>query len=143
MVEITALPFCKHLGLESIAVDHRTEICLEPGGQHLNHLGTIHAGVLFTLAEAAAAQAMLETFPDLVDQVVVVLRSATIKYRQQTTGPVRGLATIEERAAKALRTRLAEKGTARLDVAASVRDAQQEVFVGHYSWFITRQDANN
>ena len=138
MIDITTLPYCEHLGLKAIAVGERKAIGLEPARQHQNHLGSIHAGVLFSVAETAAAQAMLETFPDLVDQTIVVLRSASVKYRQPTSGPVQALASIDQQAAGELRTRLAKKGTARFSVSASVRDSEQEVFVGDYTWFITR-----
>ena len=52
-MNILDLPFNQHVGLTLARHDGQEVVCLEPEIQHRNHLGTVHAGALFSLAEAA------------------------------------------------------------------------------------------
>jgi acyl-coenzyme A thioesterase PaaI-like protein len=52
MNTVTDLPFNRLLGLQP-ADDATKLLQLPAGGQHLNHLGTVHASALLALAEAS------------------------------------------------------------------------------------------
>ncbi len=56
-MEVTKLPYNKFLGLE-IHGDGR--LALPDDSRYTNHLGTVHAGALFSLAEAGSGQYLLE-----------------------------------------------------------------------------------
>jgi hypothetical protein len=44
-----------------------------------NHLQTVHAIPLFTLAEAASGEALKNSFPELVGKVIPVLRNSQMR----------------------------------------------------------------
>ena len=137
-MEITSLPYNRLIGLEEHVVDGRTVISLNPTSRHLNHVGTIHACVLFSVAEAASAQALLDGFPALKEKAAVVLRAATVKYRRPASETIEGTATIDPSAASEFLARFERKGVALLSVSTSVRQGVVEVLSGQYTWFVTR-----
>lgn len=136
-MDVTQLPYCQFLGLKEIAINGRPAIGLDPQPHHMNHVGSVHAAVLFAVGETAAAQAMVKAFPDLVGSVGVVLRSADVKHHKPGSGSVHGVGSIDEQAAVAFRSRLERRGAAKLDVTAFVRDADDELLSGRYYWFVT------
>ena len=85
-MDITALPFNAHVG---IARSER-EGCLlflAPLPHHENHLGTVHASVLFALAEASSGEFLIRTCETRSDIGGVVRRSSA-KYSRPATGNV-------------------------------------------------------
>lgn len=69
------VPFATHCGVEV------TEVTAEGGRAELtpsveieNHLGTLHAGALFTLGEAASGAAMSGVFADMILGLFLLLR---------------------------------------------------------------------
>ena len=137
-MEITSLPYNKLIGLEETTSDGRKVISLNPTSQHLNHVGTIHACVLFSVAEAASAQALLDGFPALKEKAAVVLRTAEVKYRRPASDTIHGAATIDAAVASAFLDRFEKKGVALVSVSTSVRQGDVEVLSGEYTWFVTR-----
>ena len=61
-MEITSIPFVKKLGLEQ-NLDRALQLTFNETVQ--NHLHTIHAGAIFTLAETASGEALQQIFPEL------------------------------------------------------------------------------
>lgn len=132
-MDIANLPFNKVLGLRTDE-DH---ILLEPHSQHLNHLNTIHAAVIFSIAEAAAGQCLLRRFPDLTHSFVTVLRSTETKYRKPAfvDSTLRGTGKLGDVEAAEFLKSLQSRGRAMVDVFASVVQNDQEIFLGTFTWF--------
>ncbi len=85
------MPFLEKVGLKIVYVERgkvRVELPFDPS--NTNHLGTIHAGALFTIAETAGG--LVATSAAIPGDVVGVAKSGTIRYKK----PAKGLIYVEE-----------------------------------------------
>ena len=100
-----AVPFNRHLGLEYAAVEPGSaEVRLLDREEHHNHVGTLHAGALFTVAEAASGAAFVSAFATRLGEVVPVVESAEIRF----SAPARGTIAAHARMTKPADALLAE-----------------------------------
>ena len=136
-MDVATLPFNRHLGLRIVEVDGVPEVVLDPSLHHLNHVDTVHATVIFGIAEAASGQCLLSRFADLGDTVVAVLRKSEVKYRQPASpsAPLRASATLDDEAATTYRELLSTRGRATVEVDVSVVQEDVELFTGRFTWF--------
>src|SRR5438552_570394 len=65
---VTELPFNSFLGLQKAAEPSQL-LRLPPGGQYLNHLGTVHASAQLALAEASSGEFLLHRLASVEDIV--------------------------------------------------------------------------
>lgn len=138
-MDILDLPFNRFVGFEHCLVDDHGCLKLTSCEQHLNHVGTVHAGVLFSLAEAASGNWIINALDSRDDDPMAVLRSSSVKYRKPATGELRAFAEVDERSVKNFPKTLKERGRVLLDVSVRVLDANdQMVFTGSYTWFVSR-----
>jgi uncharacterized protein (TIGR00369 family) len=98
-----AVPFAKHLGLEivEIAAGEAT-VRLPERAELTNHVGSQHAGALFTLAETASGAAFVGAFAERLGDVTPLARSAEISYERIARGPIEAVARLAVPAAEAL-----------------------------------------
>ena len=92
------VPFNRHLGIEvsDAGVDYAL-VQLQENPAHHNHVGTIHAGVQFTLCEAASGAMAIAAFGDLImDGAIPLATTATITYRAPAGGNLRARGTLSE-----------------------------------------------
>ena len=136
-MNVTELPFNRHLGLE--IAENDTAITLVPRPHHLNHLQTVHATVLFGLAEAASGHALLCRFPKVAKTAIAVLRSSAVKYRKPAIADERCVASAEFESAEAdsFQSQFDERGRAMLDVTVRVHQGEVLLLTGTFSWFAT------
>lgn len=104
-----AVPFAGHLGLEitSIAKGEAT-VVLPERPELTNHVGSQHAGALFTVAETASGAAFVGAFAERLGDVTPLARSAEISYEKIAKGPIEARAKLAVPAAEALSTLEAE-----------------------------------
>ena len=77
-----AIPFNKYLGLEVVAVaDGSGSLRLPDDPNLLNHVGSQHAGALFSVAEAASGAAFIGAFLERMGEITPLAKSASIDYR--------------------------------------------------------------
>jgi acyl-coenzyme A thioesterase PaaI-like protein len=104
----------------------------------LNHIGTVHAGALFTLGETASGAAMSGLLADKILEVRPVAANASIQYFKtaKTDLVAHGEASVSaEFALKALEA----DGKVQFDVAVSIRDAENvEVATMTVSWHVKK-----
>lgn len=72
-MEITKIPFIEKVGINKNQQDY---LKLELNDSVTNHMRTIHASALFTLAEAASGEQLQITFPEYIGNVVPLLRDS-------------------------------------------------------------------
>jgi len=100
-----AVPFAAHLGLEVTWVAEGEAKALLPERAELaNHVGSQHAGALFTLAETASAAAFVGAFGERLAEVTPLARSAEISYTKIAKGPIEARAKLGVPAAEVLST---------------------------------------
>jgi len=114
---VTMLPFNQLVGLRP-RPDGTLQLPDDP--RLLNHVGTNHAGALFTLGEATSGAALFDTLGARLDGAIPVVRTARIDFLRPARGPLVGRGTLEGDAALA---RFAADGKADLDVDVELTDA--------------------
>lgn len=77
----TSVPFALHAGVEITEVaDGRASAKVSPSAERLNHVQSMHAGVLFTLGETCSGAAMAGAIAPVLMQVRPLAATAEIKY---------------------------------------------------------------
>jgi uncharacterized protein (TIGR00369 family) len=98
-----AVPFVGYLGLEITEVAAGEATVRLPRGKDLtNHVGSQHAGALFTVAETASGAAFVGAFAVRMGDVTPLARSAEIEYLKIANGPITASAKLGVDAAEAL-----------------------------------------
>jgi acyl-coenzyme A thioesterase PaaI-like protein len=100
-----AVPFAGFLGLEITKVAPGEAVVVLPERPELNnHVGSQHAGALFTAAETASGAAFVGAFAERMGDVTPLARSAEISYEKIAHGPIEARATLGVPADQALAT---------------------------------------
>lgn len=87
---VDTLPFVRLLGIRIDAIGAGTSQVSMPADPKLNnHLGTPHAGALFTLAETASGAAMAGGFAELIPVLRPVAKESRIQYQKVAKGATR------------------------------------------------------
>jgi len=90
-----AVPFAGHLGVEITKVAAGEATVVLPERDELkNHVGSQHAGALFTLAETASGAAFVGAFAERMGDVTPLARSAEIAYEKIARGPITAQASL-------------------------------------------------
>ena len=116
----SAVPFAAHARIEVVEVGAGLGIArLQESPEVHNHIGSVHAGALFTLGETASAVAMLGVFAEQISSIRPVTIEVTISYLKIAKG------TLSARArtvlpADQLQNELATQGRATLDVTVDI-----------------------
>lgn len=131
---VLGVPFNRHLRLEGagewLALDLHDEVT--------NHLGTMHAGALFTLGEAASGLCAVRALGGEFVEARAVTRSASIEFRRPAVGRIRTLAEPLQSAEETLEL-LEREGRASLDVAVKLLDrTDAEVAALRITWSLRR-----
>lgn len=130
------VPFAHHARVERLDAT-RTRIPDAP--ELTNHIGSVHAGALFTLAETASGGAMMASFGAAVGEGVrPLVRRSEIRYLRVARGEIIATARIAE-PAEAIADRLARDGRTDFEVAVALTDAEgQTVAEMDVTWNLAR-----
>jgi len=103
------VPFAGFLGVEVTSVSAGEATAVLPERPELtNHVGSQHAGALFTAAETASGAAFVGAFAERMGDVTPLARNAEISYEKIAKGPIEARATLGVPAKEALATLDAE-----------------------------------
>ncbi len=104
-----AVPFIGHLNIEITRIEPGASTVVLPDRPELaNHVGSQHAGALFTVAEAASGAAFVGAFAERMGELVPLARSAEIVYEKIAEGPIEARAELGIGQTEALATLDAE-----------------------------------
>lgn len=134
-----AIPFNKYLGLEVTAVsDGSGSVRLPEDPNLLNHVGSQHAGALFSVAEAASGAAFVGAFLERMGEITPLAKSASIDYRKIAKGPIVATGTLSEEKS-ALLERLDADGRVEFTIDVSLKDSDDvEVAAMTVDWHVRR-----
>jgi acyl-coenzyme A thioesterase PaaI-like protein len=122
-----AIPFNRHLGLVVEEVSPGRGVVTLPDGEHLhNHVGSQHAGGLFSAGEAASGGAFLGAFAEHLGGLTPLAKSASIDYRKIARGPVTAVGTLEADVAS-LMAAIESEGRVEFPVSVEMTDAEGNV----------------
>ncbi|MEQ8934167.1 MAG: YiiD C-terminal domain-containing protein, partial [Amphiplicatus sp.] len=134
-----AVPFAKHTGviLTSVAAGEASAELAQTAAS-INHIGTQHAGALFTLGEAASGGAMAGAFADQILLIRPVASEATIAYKKIAKGAITAHAKIAG-SVEAVRADLAAKGRVSFDVdIALINEEKIDVAIMKVKWDVRK-----
>lgn len=134
-----AVPFAGFLGIEYDEVTpERTVLRLTDDPAKHNHIGTLHAGALFSLAESASGLAVTAAVADRLANVTPLAAKAEITYRSVARGDVTATARIDGDLAEILAALDAE-GRVRFPVVVDLTDESGSVSaVVRVEWHLRR-----
>jgi uncharacterized protein (TIGR00369 family) len=90
-----AVPFAGFLGVEVTSLGEGEAVALLPErGELKNHVGSQHAGALFSVAETASGAAFVGAFAERMGDLTPLARSADIAYEKIAKGPIEASATL-------------------------------------------------
>ncbi|HET9676810.1 MAG TPA: DUF4442 domain-containing protein [Solirubrobacterales bacterium] len=100
-----AVPFVGYLGVEVVEIAEGEATALLPDrGELFNHVGSQHAGALFTAAETASGAAFVGAFAERMGDLTPLARNAEISYEKIANGTITAKARLAMPAADALAT---------------------------------------
>ena len=100
-----AVPFAGHLGIEVTEIAEGEATVVLPERHELNnHVGSQHAGALFTVAETASGAAFVGAFAERMGEITPLARSAEIAYEKIAKGPIEAKRHARHRRDEALAT---------------------------------------
>lgn len=132
------IPYAMHTGIEKVTEDifalHRTD-AVE------NHLQTIHAGALYTLAESQSGLFLQRLFPALAGKVIPLLREGSMKYKKPVEDAVYAVADVSDEVLEKFEIMFARKGRGSITVSVLLKDETDEVCAeGVFSWFVQKME---
>jgi uncharacterized protein (TIGR00369 family) len=132
-----AVPFVSYLGIEITEVSAGEATVVLPRRPELNnHVGSQHAGALFTAAETASGAAFVGAFAVRMGDVTPLARSAEIEYEKIAHGAITAKATLGIDAAAALAT-LDEEGKVEFPCEVELTDKDgQRVATATVHWHV-------
>jgi acyl-coenzyme A thioesterase PaaI-like protein len=135
-MNILKIPFINHL---KITQDKNLSLKKEP--HTLNHIDTIHAGAIFTLAETASGNTLKKSFPEYENKVIPILRDSNIKYKKPALSDIYADASITDEAIEKFITQFEKKSRATIEVNVIVRDIEDNtIATALFTWFVQKID---
>jgi uncharacterized protein (TIGR00369 family) len=90
-----AVAFAGHLNLEIESISEGEAVVVLPERPELtNHVGSQHAGALFSVAETASGAAFVGAFAERMGELTPLASSAEIAYEKVARGPIRATAKL-------------------------------------------------
>ena len=130
------IPFIRTVGLTIDDVGRGTAQATLPARPEVNnHLGTAHAGAVYTLGESASGGAVLSIFADQLPGAFVALKSSQVQHLKAAAGDVVASATLVGDA-KAIRASYDETGKVDFDVEVSLDVGELKTAHIVYTWAV-------
>lgn len=133
------VPFAKHLGLTLNDVEAGYAVAVLPdAASNANHLGSQHAGALFTAADTASGAAVAATFGQKILGLRPVVKEASVRFVKLARGPITATARVAGDL-KALAREVDAQGRVAFPVNVTLADATGiEVAAMTFSWHVSK-----
>lgn len=139
-MNVLEIPFNKFLGIQR--AESKTEFIfkLDSKKEYLNHLGTIHASVLFSLAEASSGEYLLNQFKDYNLDIIPVIRKVETKYSLPGKGSAYSKATFVNNNVENFIKELNSKNRAIIKVKVDIfNEEEKKLMTSVFDWFISKK----
>jgi len=137
-MDLTALPFNHHVGLRKSG-QKDVLLKLSFSSKIENHLGTVHAGAIYTLAEAASGAFLVKHRGERTN-VGGVVRKATSKYARPGRSTLRAYSDLDPAEVINAIAIVDEKGRATLSVPITIRSRDAIVGQFVFEWLLGLQE---
>ena len=136
-MDVIKLPFNEFVGLK-YSENPEYFLMLDNKPEYRNHLDTVHASAMFSLAEATSGYFLLGQLGELSD-IVPVVRRVEVKYKKPSTGKVFSKAKFVDMEKPEILELLNQKGRTLINVEISLFDEENIlVMQSVFEWFITK-----
>jgi len=134
-MKATDIEFIKFIGIEQ----SEDSVSLAFKKNVLNHIESIHASAQFTLAETQSGLHLQKLFPELVGEVIPMLRESKIKYKKPALKSIVAFAKCSDEDIEKFQTQFAKKSRATLSVSVEVKDNEGVITaVAEFIWFVQK-----
>ena len=138
-MDILAIPFHKYLNIEKHPGDEYIFEAREKP-EHLNHLGTIHACVQLSLAEASSGEYLLLEFGALRDEVIPLIRKTEVKYHRPANGTLYSRASFPSLNKEEVLNELKSRGRSVIQIKVEIFDSSsRKVLTAVFDWFLKKK----
>jgi len=136
-MDITQVPFNRWLGITRVQDGSGYLLKLSDSPAFRNHLGAVHAGAQFALAEATSAEYLLTAFPELSGKVVAVVRRLEMKYKAPIMERMMSKAAVAQEETEQFLSQFHSKGRGLIGVGVEVADGNGILgLIGRVDWFV-------
>jgi len=134
---LTDIPYAHHTHI----VEEAGRLALHFHPDLLNHIGTLHAGALFTLAETASGFYLASLFSDEdISNLMPLLRSSDVKYKHPATGTTHAVASIDEEKLARFVSQLEKRGRGTVTVSIGLIDENDVTcMIGEFGWYVQKK----
>ena len=133
-MEVSQVPFAAHNG---ITINEDNTLSLPFEKQVQNHMGGVHAGAQFLLAESASGYYLLTQFPEFVGKVTTLLRTSEIKFCKQAYGKLTSHVVVTDNDIAKLLKSLRTRGRAVTDLGVEIFDENDSFTCScQFRWFV-------
>ena len=139
-MKITELPFNKLIGLHE-SIEDGYILTLANDVKFTNHLGTVHASALFSLAEATSGKFLLLNFPKHSEGLIPVVRKVEVKYKKPAFGQINSVAVIVDDTIDNIDEQMTTRNRAIIKLKVDLFDSNQlNVMTADFEWFISKSN---
>jgi len=119
----TEMPWVKFLGIEMTKSDPGVvTLRIDPEAEHLNQNGTVNAPVMFGLAEAAGAAAVVMGFLDLLGMTYSVVRHVEMDFLAAARGPISATGRLPAEEVERVRAEVEQGQSVDIEIPVDVTD---------------------
>ena len=130
------IPFINTVGLRIDRIGRGEATATLPARTEVNnHLGTAHAGAVYTLGESASGGVVLSLFGDLLPGLFVALKEAKVAHHKAAPGDVVATARLTGDG-RAIRAGYEQSGKADFDVVVEMHVGELPVATMTYTWAV-------
>ena len=132
------LPFNNFVGIIDADEDEFL-LALPESDNYFNHLKTVHASALFSLAEASSGKFLLIEFADLKFQIIPLLRKASVKYSKSVNGVIKSKGALVGKSKETIVDELTNKSRTLIDVEVTLfSESGEKVMTSVFQWFVSK-----
>lgn len=143
MIKITDIPFNKLIDI-NVSSEKDYLLSIDDKIDYTNHLGTVHASALFSLAEATSGYFLMTNFPEFKSGIIPVVRKVDVKYKKPANGKIDSTASLIGQSIDEIKNQLSTRKRVSLTLKIELFDVNNiNVMTGHFEWFVTTLNTNS
>lgn len=131
-----AIPFVRRTGVRVVTLESGRVLCRMPLKGNVNHIGTMYAGALFTLAEFPGGPLMLATFG--MRRYIPIVTSLDLAFVKAAKTDVTVELTLAADAAKRIEAETIAAGEAEFVLEGELKNAEGEVVARSLARYLMR-----
>lgn len=119
------LPAAHRMGVKVVELEEGRAVSEVPAEGNTNHVGTVYAGVLFTVAEVLGGAICLPTFDS--SEFYPIVKDVNIRFRRPATTTIRATTAIDPETANTVRKAAATHDKADFELDTELTDTDGQV----------------